>query len=113
MFWRTNHENTDSIQDALTWTCENQDHMATTYHRRVGKTRRCADSELTTVHLEMIRRGCGTQATLNVDDLSQNGYGVVVVVCVWGGEGRAGEGRERSGDQQKAGPRKCPAGLDR
>ena len=43
--------------------------------RRVGKTRRCADSELTTVHLEMIRRGCGTQATLNVDDLSQNGYG--------------------------------------
>ena len=24
-------ENTDSIQDALTWTCENQDHMARTY----------------------------------------------------------------------------------
>ena len=31
MVWKINHENTDSSQDALTWTCENQDYMAKTY----------------------------------------------------------------------------------
>ena len=28
MVWRSNHENTDSIQDALTWTYENQDYQS-------------------------------------------------------------------------------------
>ena len=31
MVWKSNHENTDSSQDALTWTCENQDHKVKIY----------------------------------------------------------------------------------
>ena len=31
MVWRSHHENTDSIQDALTWTYESQDYKAKTY----------------------------------------------------------------------------------
>ena len=31
MVWRSNHENTDSIQDATTWTYESQVYKAKTY----------------------------------------------------------------------------------
>ena len=30
MVWKTDHENTDSSQDALTWTYENKDYKART-----------------------------------------------------------------------------------